>query len=173
MNIGVGWKDCTNPITTKRNSEDSFSNPIISTNHQLFDCLQVDTEQLFKSVSIGEPRNSLKHITTHSNIVDSSQFIAKEEKMLNGQTKIVSNDVNHQTATSVAKSATPNAGNGNNMSVSEQGQNSNRAQDDHMVSYVFQRQNDSDFQNYGKSSRWFAGEESNLMDVRLFLLFCI
>ena len=95
--------------------------------------------------------------------------------MLNGQTKIVSSDVNHQTSTSVTKSSTPNAGNGNNMAVNDQqGQSSNRAKDDAMVSYVFQRPNDSDFQNYGKSSRWFAGEESNLIDVRgVFRLFLL
>lgn len=83
--------------------------------------------------------------------------------MLNGQTKIVPGD--HSTTAS--KSATPNtAANAAAAGMAEQqGQGSNRAQDDAMVSYVFQRQNEAEFPNYTKSTAWFRGEESNLIDV--------
>lgn len=95
--------------------------------------------------------------------------------MLNGQTKMVSNEVSHQNAASVAKSAATNSANAvTDQQVSPQGLNSNnRTQDDARVSYhdVYQRQNDADYQPYPKSSRWFGTEDANLIDVRQDRLF--
>jgi len=85
--------------------------------------------------------------------------------MLNGQSKMVSNEVNHQNATSLAKSSVTNSSNTTEQQDSSTTQNSNRTQDDAMVSYVFQRQNDGDYQPYHKSSRWFGAEDGNLIDV--------
>ena len=76
--------------------------------------------------------------------------------MLNGQSKMVSNEL--QSSAAVAKSSAINPTNSNmavtDSQVSSHGQNSNRTQDDAMVSYVFQRQN------------WFGPEDGNLIDVR-------
>lgn len=94
--------------------------------------------------------------------------------MLNGQAKMVSNEVNHQSSgTAIAQntgcSTTSNpTSSGSEPQASPQGQNASRSsQDDAMVSYVFQRQNDSqEYPSYPKSSRWFAPDETTLIDVR-------
>ena len=97
-------------------------------------------------------------------------------KMLDGQTKMVTNEVHNQNVTAVAKATTSNATSAANLSsvvaadqsTTVQTQNSSRTQDDAMVSYVFQRQNDSEYANYSsKPQRWFGTDASgNLIDVR-------
>lgn len=92
--------------------------------------------------------------------------------MLNGQTKMVANELTHQNATNgVAKSATPNQASLASEQSSPGQNNANRTQDDAMVGYVFQRQNDAEFQPYGKSSRWFGAEDSDLIDVCYLVFF--
>ena len=91
---------------------------------------------------------------------------------------MVSNEVNHQSSTSVvAKSVASNPANTNSTNEqqqqsSSQGQNANnRTQDDAIGSYVFQRPNDTEYPPYAKSSRWFGTEDGNLINVSLTFIF--
>ena len=93
--------------------------------------------------------------------------------MLNGQTKMVSNEVNHQSSTSVVTkpAAASTANSTNEQQSSPQGQNANnRAQDDARVGYGYQRQNDAEYPPFPKS-RWFGAEEPNLINVSGWRLF--
>lgn len=99
---------------------------------------------------------------------------AEESQRLDGQTKMVSNEVNHQSPAAVTAkpTASANANNStNDPQTSPQSQNASRStQDDVMVSHVFQRPNDGEYQPYPKSSRWFGNEDANLIDVSVTIL---
>ena len=94
----------------------------------------------------------------------SVKLIGRKKKMLDAQSKMVSNEVSSQNSPAVGKAVNTNA----NMNVTDQQttqvQNSSRTQDDNMVPYVFPRQNETEYPSYTKS-RWFGNDDPTLIDV--------
>lgn len=131
--------------------------------------------RLLLSVTYSHPSSSCEGELVAVVVYSQAEAVsAGESQRLNGQTKMVSNEVNHQSPATVAAkpAASANSTNStNDPQTSPQSQNASRStQDDAMVSYVFQRPNDAEYQPYPKSSRWFGNEDANLIDVSVTFL---